>query len=60
MGEIFFSPHSPYDITKVISVPYIVQSIPVNTEPEGAIEIVCIKRVILLKSKIHFFMNTKY
>ena len=42
MGEIFFSPHSPYDITKVISVPYIVQSIPVNTEPEGAIEIVCI------------------
>ena len=39
MGEIFFSPHSPYDITKV-------------TDTEGAIESVCIKRVMLLKSII--------
>ena len=37
-----------------------VQLNPINTDPEGAIESVCIKRVMLLKSKIRLFISAKY
>ena len=56
MGETFF--FAPFLLRHNKS--YICLIHGTVTDPKGAIETVCIKRVMLLKSKIHLFMNTKY